>query len=160
MHRFSELLVLCAAVKQGIFDLDAACFWTQEYVTGEDLAGSALPSSVDTTELVSEDSCARPESGLSGEMVFQLAQYSSDCKLTPAFGTFLGEQLRELVALVNSPSEVSLLLSARPQHPPLELESSLQWELRDGAVSLSGSRSGWVRAFGRLLRVTMGNAVS
>lgn len=118
-----DLAVVCCLELPFVMPLGAA----ELFVLAGDTAGVAELSSADVAELVSERSCARPESGLSGD-IFQPLLNSPCCGgPAPVLAIFRGEHLREPEdVLANSPSEVSLLLSAGAPDPLLELvESSL-----------------------------------
>lgn len=139
--RLSVLLVWCGAAKNGILDL-TTCLLVPlvSCLLGEMplifAARGAFP-----WFRVSCNSLAKPESGLSGDIfqeVLLALPYSPGCGvLPPVLAIFRGGHFREL-PLPNSPSEVSLLLSAGAPLPPLELvESSLQCEILDGVRSRS-----------------------
>lgn len=153
--KFSVLAARCGEARNGILDFAVgACL---QPVCAADILGEAVPfvlagdaeGDADDAQLSSADaalsmSCVRsPESGLSGGDTFQAVPNSSGCGVTPPVLAILrGEHLREPGALPNSPSEVSLLLSAGAPQPPLELvESSLQCDIRDGVMSRSWSLS-------------------
>lgn len=153
--KFSVLAARCGEARNGILDFAAGvCL---QPVCAADSLGEAVPfvlagdaeGDADDAQLSSADaalsmSCVRsPESGLSGGDTFQAVPNSSGCGVTPPVLAILrGEHLREPGALPNSPSDVSLLLSAGAPQPPLELvESSLQCDIRDGVMSRSWSLS-------------------
>lgn len=135
--RVSLLTARCGAARCGILDLAVGCCLelpfvrllgaAEPLVLAGDTGGATELSSADVVELVSDRSCARPESGLSGD-IFQPLLNSPCCGVPPpVLAIFRGEHLREPdVVLAKSPSEVSLLLSAGAPDPLLELvESSL-----------------------------------